>query len=136
MVCIYCDGKTDVINSRPQKRLNRVWRRRHCQACRAIFTTIEAGALNESLMVRPKTPKQALQPFLRDKLYLSVVASCRHRKNAVTDATALTDTVIGKLTKATDSGVVYRDQLRTIVKEALQRFDQVAAVHYSAFHKD
>ena len=27
MVCIYCSGKTDVINSRPQKRLNRIWRR-------------------------------------------------------------------------------------------------------------
>ncbi|MEO6513185.1 MAG: hypothetical protein ABIR37_00720 [Candidatus Saccharimonadales bacterium] len=136
MVCIYCGNKTDVINSRPQKRYNKVWRRRHCEACGATFTSIEAAALSEGLVIASKGPKPTYRPFLRDKLFLSVYNSCQHRTTAVADATALTDTILGKLPSISTNGLVDRVSLRKSTLLVLERFDTSAAVHYAAFHKD
>lgn len=134
MVCLYCDGSTRVINSRPQKRLNRIWRRRQCAKCQATFTTIEGAALSESLVTR--TPaKTTLTPFLRDKLYLSVYNSLQHRDNAIQDATGLTDTIMSQLSAATAGGIVHTDRLVIITHDVLKHFDTAAAVHYAAFHK-
>lgn len=135
MVCIYCGNKTSVTNSRPQKRLNRTWRRRQCDACRAIFTSIEQAALAEGHVVTPKASEKQLQPFERDKLLISIYSSCQHRENAVRDATALTDTVVGRLSDYSDGAIIDRDQLKTTVAAVLERFDNAAAVHYAAFHK-
>lgn len=134
MVCIYCGNKTDVANSRPQKRHNKVWRRRHCPSCGAIFTSIEAAALSESLVVAKKSSKPGYQPFQRDKLFLSVYRSCQHRKHAVADATALTDTILGHLPAISRDGLVDRAALKATALSVLQRFDNAAAVHYAAFH--
>lgn len=136
MVCIYCGNKTDVINSRPQKRHNKVWRRRRCTACEAVFTTSEAAALAESLMVRSGSHKDELTPFMRDKLFLSIYNSCQHRPSAVQDATALTDTVISRLPITASSGLLRSSQLKNTIMTVLTRFDGVAAVHYAAFHKN
>lgn len=136
MVCIYCGNKTDVINSRPQKRHNKVWRRRRCTACGAVFSSAEAATLSESLMVASKASKTALHPFLRDKLFLSVYNSCQHRPTAVADATALSDTILGQLPAISQNGLVDRTALKERTLQVLERFDSVAAVHYAAFHKD
>ena len=133
MVCIYCGGPTDITNSRPQKRVNKVWRRRRCHNCDAVFTTIEAAGLTDSLLVRNKG---RLQPFSRDKLFLSIYNSCKHRKTAVNDATALTDTVLGRLPAILNEAAVERPLLITTIQEVLAHFDTAAAVHYAAFHKD
>lgn len=136
MVCLYCGHKTDVINSRPQKRLNQVWRRRQCVDCQAVFTTTEAAVLADSLMVSAGGTKNLLQPFIRDKLFISIYTSCGHRKTAVTDASSLTDTVLNLLRSHSQNGVIYRQQLIDTVKTVLGRFDNAASVHYSAFHQD
>lgn len=75
-------------------------------------------------------------PFNRDKLYLSIYSSCKHRPNAITDASALTETALSKLIKSQKSsqGLVLRDNLVKIVSETLKQFDDVAYVHYGAFH--
>ncbi len=85
-------------------------------------------------MVRPSTSKSPLTPFLRDKLLVSIYNSCRHRSDALQDAGALTDTVIGKLSEVADEGVIYPDKLSELVHAILLSFDQVAATHYKAFH--
>jgi transcriptional regulator NrdR family protein len=136
MVCIYCGHKTDVINSRPQKRHNKVWRRRRCTACEAVFTTTESASLSESLVIARSTAKAGYHPFLRDKLFLSVYNSCQHRKSAVADASALTETILGDLPTISQNGLVDRQALRETTLQVLTRFDTVAAVHYAAFHKD
>jgi transcriptional regulator NrdR family protein len=135
MVCIYCGNKTDVINSRPQKRHNKTWRRRHCTVCDATFTSIEAAALSESLVIALESSKTGYEPFLRDKLFLSLYSSCQHRKHAVSDATALTDTVLSQLPTISQNGLVDRIALKKHTLAVLQRFDNVAAVHYAAFHE-
>lgn len=130
MVCISCSGDTRVVNSRPQKRHNRVWRRRQCRSCFGVVTTIEAA--DESTFV-VKDSRGALKPFSRDVLFISVYESLRHRKTATSDATALTDTILVAL--QTSHAVVFAShQIREAVQGTLRRFDTAAAVHYEAFH--
>jgi len=73
MVCIYCSGDTQVINSRLQKRPNQVWRRRKCLECGATFTTHELAAYEGSWRV--KSSSAGLQPFNKNKLFLSLYKS-------------------------------------------------------------
>lgn len=133
MDCIYCGHKTTVANSRPQKRLQQVWRRRKCTHCSAIFTTTEGVELGGSLMVRNGTRK--LLPFDRDYLYLSVHSALGHRKDAVSAASALTATIIAELRKATTGAVLERSDVVRHALTVLKRFDTVAAVQYGAYHK-
>lgn len=131
MACIYCGGATRVANSRPQ-RSNTIWRRRKCEVCLNIFTTREAAALDELFMVRSSS--SALVPFSRDKLFLTIYESCRHRPNAVTTATALTQTIINQLTKAHRQGILERDIIVHHAHVVLRRFDPVAATFYAAYY--
>ena len=133
MVCIYCGGKTQVENSRPQKRLNQVWRRRECTQCHAVFTTEEAAELGTSISVRAGTGG-SVSPFNRDKLFVSILKAVGHRKTAVDDASALCATVIAKLLHATDQAAVSpADIVRTTVR-VLKNFDSAAGVQYQAYH--
>lgn len=131
MVCIYCGSSTQVINSRHQKRANHIWRRRQCVNCAAIFTTSEASDLLKSWSV--KKGKQ-LEPFSRDKLFVSLYESLRHRKQATSDATALTDTVITRLYPLVTVGAVASTDIIEVTSVVLKHFDQAAATHYRAFH--
>lgn len=131
MVCIYCAHDTSVINSRHQKRLNQVWRRRKCSACGAVFTTTESIDLSGALRVRRVA---ALEPFSRDTLLFSVYDSLKHRKSAIQDATALTSTIIATLHPLAEATVVDRDVITTVTTSILERFDKIAATHYAAFH--
>lgn len=131
MVCIYCKNETRVINSRPQKRTNRVWRRRTCMICGTTFTSVESVDLSGSIRVRDI---KALQPFQRDKLLLSVYDSLKHRKTALTDATGLTDTIISKLYPLMHDAILNKADIIIISTEVLKRFDKAAATYYKAFH--
>jgi hypothetical protein len=67
-------------------------------------------------------------------LFLSLYDSLRHRKTAPNDAAALTDTLIGKLAACIENGVLQRHALIREATEVLNRFDNVAVTHYTAFH--
>jgi transcriptional regulator NrdR family protein len=133
MICYYCGGDTSVTNSRPQKRSNKVWRRRRCDNCQNIVSTLEAVDYEASLSFASLTGH--LEPFQRDKLFVSVLDSLKHRKTAVADATALTDAATAKLMVCMDSsGAIDRDSLTFQVQLLLHRFDPAAGVQYAAFH--
>ncbi len=132
MVCLYCSGHTKVTNSRVRRRGLHVWRRRSCQACKAVFTTQE-GMLGEHSLVVQKG--QRYEPFLRDKLLISLHGSLKHRKKAVRDATGLTDTVVIKLLPYATNGAIPSREIRRQTTETLKNFDEVAALHYQAFHR-
>ena len=134
MLCIYCGSDTKVINSRPQKRANRIWRRRTCMTCGTTFTSIETIDLAGSIRVRDAA--KALEPFQRDKLFMSVYDSLKHRKAALTDATGLTDTVISKLLPYMKDAVLYKAAITRETIDTLKRFDKIAATHYEAFHPE
>ena len=132
MVCIYCSDETHVINSRPQKRLNQTWRRRKCLNCGAIFSTQEGADYSAAWTVGAVA--DGINPFNRDKLFLSLHNSLQHRPTALSDASALTDTVIQKLRGEVRNGSIRAHTITQVVQVALNRFDKVASVHYQAFH--
>lgn len=134
MVCTYCGYDTNVSNSRHQRRSNTVWRRRKCQACGAVFSTIERADYEKSWIV--EQPNGTLAPFLRDKLFVSVYNSCRHRPTALSDSIALTNTIISVAQKGIENGTLSVRVLASIVLTVLKRFDEPAAVSYRAFHSD
>lgn len=133
MVCIYCSSKTQVTNSRPQKRLHQTWRRRQCKACGAIFTTTELIDMSTSVIV--KHPEGSMTPFSRDRLYLSVLKAVGHRESAIGDAGALTATIIAKLHPKAKNAALSTQDITTMAYETLKRFDSAAAVQYRAYHK-
>jgi transcriptional regulator NrdR family protein len=130
MVCTFCGNPTQVINSRNRKRLNQKWRRRQCKECGAVFTTIEIVDTASALRAQRGND---YEPFLRDKVFLSLYDSLRHRKTAVEDATALTETIMGILTSH-GAPLIDRDEIVKVSVEVLQRFDKVAAALYQALH--
>jgi transcriptional regulator NrdR family protein len=135
MVCIYCGGASRVSNSRSQKKLNRVWRRRNCLSCSAVWTTIEK--LDETGALAVKRPARGqIETFAMDKLFISVYESCRHRKDAAADARALTNTIFSRLLapkKRSKIGLIDINELKNISEQVLQRFDNTAYVHYRAY---
>lgn len=132
MVCVKCNSKTHVINSRLQKRNNKVWRRRQCLKCGIIFSTEESIQYENTWLVT--NASGSYSPFLMDKLRMSLYRSCQHRQTALRDATALTDTVINKLQKKFNNGLIDSRTIAQVSQVALNRFDRAASVHYLANH--
>ncbi|QQS68961.1 hypothetical protein IPP75_03480 [Candidatus Saccharibacteria bacterium] len=131
MVCLYCGGKTEVVNSRPQKRINQIWRRRKCSACGAVFTTNERIDYSATIVVKRKS---GLEPFERDILLVSLATSLGHRPTAVGDAAALATTVTQALLTTAENGVVEVANITAETYTVLSRFDALAAAHYRAYH--
>ena len=132
MVCIYCGSKTQIINSRPQKRSHSTWRRHRCISCQAVFTTQEHVDLATSVAFSGKDGSST--PFVRETLLQSLYESLKHRPNALTEALALTDTVINKLLPRVSQAQLNRTDVIQVAHQVLQRFDRAAAVHYQAYH--
>lgn len=133
MVCIYCGNPTMVANSRLQQRRNSVWRRRRCQSCGALFTSIEQPDFDVSLGFEKDASH--IVPFQRDALFLSLYEACKHRPQAIREASDLTDTVIRKLMNGyVHHGLIKRPDLVTLARETLGAFDTAAQVHYAAYH--
>ncbi len=133
MVCLYCHGETAVKNSRLQKRQNRTWRRRQCQACNATLTTIETYDFATALVV--KRPDGTSAPFNRDKLFVSILTSLGHRNNAMIEARHLTDTVMTRILKTSQKATVQTTDLIANTQKVLGAFDIAASTHYSAYHR-
>lgn len=135
MVCIYCSGKTFVTNSRKNVRTNAVWRRRSCVSCEAQFTSFESIDLAQSLLVRSSSG--TFSAFQRDRLYIDVYESFKHRPNAVTEAFEVVQTIINKIIASLPAeptrGTIDITKVSEITHKTLQKFDTVAATHYKAF---
>lgn len=134
MVCYTCSGETAVLNSRPQKRSNQVWRRRQCTLCDTMFTTTESIDYAKSLLVQ-KPDSRRLAPFERDRLMLSLYKSLGHRPTALADAGGLCATIIAKLAPTADKNVLTTQRIVEVSLVALNRFDKLGAQHYAAFHR-
>jgi len=132
MVCIYCGAKTKVVNSRGQKRLKQVWRRRKCFNCNNIFTTIEHINFSGSLIIENSSGK--IEHFVKEKLLLSIYDSLGHRKDALGDSLAITDTIMSKVLNSLKTPLINRYDLINISASVLSRFDKSAAVHYKAYY--
>lgn len=132
MVCISCGATLDVSNSRPQKRRNQVWRRRHCTQCNTTYTTTERMELGPVLSVNKNGH---LADFSADTLFISLYEACRHRPTAAADARGLADTITSQIVKAATRGQISAVDIVAIATPVLKRFDHAAAVSYAAFHQ-
>jgi transcriptional regulator NrdR family protein len=132
MVCIYCGHKTKTTNSREKKRDKGVWRRRLCPSCQATFTTHEG--VDWTTAIAYKTDTGHIEPFSRDKLFVSIHDSLKHRKDATETATALTDTILVKTIAHITDATVNRHDLVAISTKVLKNFDKAAATTYQAYH--
>jgi transcriptional regulator NrdR family protein len=133
MVCIYCGEKTAVSNSRSSIKYIQTWRRRRCTVCKAVVTSVETYDL--AATIRVKNSVGSLEPFLRDKLLISLYRSLSHRKTALQDSSALTQTTITKLIVPEHRGILSNTLVRDTSLEVLDRFDKAAATHYKAHHQ-
>lgn len=131
MVCIYCGSATSVINSRHQLRSNTIWRRRTCKECGATVTTTECMDLATAILV---VHNLAHEPFSRDRLFVSIYESCKHRKDAQNSATILTDTVIRALYPHIYDALIEKSEIIKTTTKILKRFDEAAGVQYAAYH--
>jgi transcriptional regulator NrdR family protein len=78
--------------------------------------------------------KHDLKPFSRDHLFLSVYNSCKHRANAVSEASSLTQTIINKLVSERPDGIIDSKEIAKQTYLVLKHFDQAAATVYAAYH--
>ncbi len=83
-----------------------------------------------------QAPSGALKPFLRDKLFLSIHRALSHRDDALTSATELTNTAIGKaFRQKSDGAVLPATLIAKVTLESLRRFDPLAGHTYKAYHQ-
>jgi transcriptional regulator NrdR family protein len=130
MVCLYCSEKLRVSNSRTQKSTNSIWRRRSCPACRAVFTSIEAISLENSIRV---SDSKALEPFMKEKLFMSVYESLKHKQKPLQDARDVTETICSKLMRQhIQAATLDRQVIISVATEILRRYDSLAGMHYQA----
>jgi len=84
------------------------------------------------LAVTNRTGK--LSPFIKERLFLSIYKSCQHRKTAIEDAAALTDTAIAHILQHAVDGLILPTHIAAACLATLQKFDTAAAVQYEAYH--
>ncbi len=132
MVCIYCDAKTSVTNSRKRARDKSVWRRHKCTSCSATFTSVEQVDWPQAVLF--KANGSHTEPFSRDKLLISVHHSLQHRKDATEASTELTNTILSRLVHNIVDASISRATVITVTTEVIKRFDKAAAATYAAYH--
>ena len=120
------------MNSRPKKRTRQTWRRRECKDCESIFTTVESIELSGSVLVKYANNDTA--PFVREKLYISVYNSLKHRKDAQTSAIALTDTIISRILPLITNAQLPCSEIAVTTYKILSNFDKPASVYYRSYH--
>lgn len=133
MVCVYCKSATEIVNTRQLARNNTTWRRRRCLKCGSLITTFEEPNYTQ-LWVVIDDRSGKLSPFIRERLFLSLYDSLRHRRTAVTDASGLTATTMAKVAKSCSDGRIERKNLIDIALACLKRFDKAASVYYQAYY--
>lgn len=131
MVCPFCSKDTQVINSRPQKRTNGVWRRRHCYGCERIFTSIEKADLDSSVRVQKRSGD--LEPLSEAKLMISLYRALEHHENAPDMAFELSQTVIRSVLRFANGSLIPSSAIAFEVITALKNFDAAAAIRYQSF---
>jgi transcriptional repressor NrdR len=131
MVCAYCGNNTMVANSRLQKRSNQVWRRRQCEACKAIFTTHESIDMSQALLVDSAGSQV---PFLADMLFADLLTALQHRKDRFIAARELSSTITQKLLKMPEKPHFTSKMISKTTEEVLKSFDKRAWLRYTADH--
>lgn len=130
MNCPYCNSDSKVTNSRLQKRANSVWRRRQCNKCGAIWTTIESmkGSVTYKVM-----SNESLVDFHPELLLISLYEALKHRKSPESDAQYIYGTVLGNL-QNTNEPIFTTTMISSESFKVLKNYDKLAADLYKTLH--
>lgn len=128
MRCVYCGAKTEVTNSRSQRRSNQKWRRRQCLGCKAVFTSHEAIDLSGAIRVGNK-------PFLIDMLFTELLLALQDLPNCYLAAREVTSTVIKELLESDHLPQLTASEISRTAAKVLKRFDRRAWLRYVAEHQ-
>ncbi|MBW3569115.1 hypothetical protein KY385_03230 [Candidatus Parcubacteria bacterium] len=132
MICVFCGKETNVVNSRPGKRHPSVWRRRKCDYCKAAFSSREKPDF--AISVRVKKQAGIYEPFLEDKLFISIKESLSHRSDALEASRQLTDTITAQIFPL-KGGYLKPEEIIATAYAVIRRFDRAAATYYRAHHR-
>ncbi len=141
MKCIYCNHKeTFVINSRATENRARIWRRRECHKCKAVFTTHE-GSLSDNLFLIKRNGKR--QRFIYEKLFASlfvVLDSGKERDNGrqAVLAKAIAEDIVKKIRSAHVKTVTTKEVIQIVHKELTKVSVHFADTYmlYSRYRRD
>lgn len=128
MFCIKCfSDNTKVINSRPSRKVPRIWRRRSCMTCGYTFTTHEMIADDEYVTIEGT-------PLSIARLAFSIaeclpVADVRRADNAFWLARTVGERLLS--TRQPSASV---KELLTCTHEVLQAYDPAAGIQYGLRH--
>ena len=128
MVCIYCQSKTTIINSRYNKELHKTWRRHKCKSCHTIFTTYETIDFKQSIKISNNSGH--IEPFNKNQLFLSIYKSVEHLDNALSAAEIVTDAVLRRIFTIDNLPVIKSSELARITALVLKRYDAAATIRY------
>ncbi len=131
MVCPFCSSTdTNVVNSRAKKRTARVWRRRACLNCSAIFTTNELPNYEQLTVIKRNARKEK---FSYPKLFISVWRACEPLKSPQDTSEAICESIMERVLKQSTNGEVSTEQISEIAGGVLQRYNSGAFVRYISF---
>lgn len=132
MICPFCSQqKTEVYNSRPTAKRNRLWRRRRCNACQRQFTTYESVDMEQLLTV---VVGGHAHPFRKSTLTLSLLKACDHRQDDA--AYWLVETIEQKLLDLAQhhASSITKQDIITCCQHVLSRFDPIAYTKYCSYY--
>jgi transcriptional regulator NrdR family protein len=134
MVCIYCGSETNVTNSRLQKRANNIWRRRKCSKCKSIFSTIEKADYSLSFLVEKSNGN--LEPFAKEKLYISIYKSLDHMPGSPEKAKFITETTMSKLFSRPIKSKLRSSKVAETVAETLKNYNMASFIKYKSYQEN
>ena len=132
MFCINCFHKsTQVVNSRPHKKLPSIWRRRKCTNCGTVFSTSERPSLADNKSI--SLPGGSSEGFNSGKLIISIASAFTHApEKAKYDALWLAQTI--EATLSIEYTVITPEDIAAVTHQVLKQFDELAALQYAAKH--
>lgn len=131
MICVNCfHEKTNIVNSRPQKKSPVTWRRHHCLQCGTIFTTYERPSLEDQLVLNANGSHS---PFSIGKLTSSISRAFQHNKHAADFdsyplALSIQDTLL------INHRNISVDDIAAVTHHIIRNYDKLAAIQYAAQH--
>jgi len=130
MRCVYCFGKTRVLDKRESKE-NAIRRRRECTKCKKRFTTYER--IETRMMVIKKDGRR--EPFNREKIKAGIEKACEKRpisQDKVEKIVVEIEAVLRSYHKPEVSSKI----IGNLIIKKLKKLDNIAYIRFASVYKE
>lgn len=133
MRCPFCGHmETQVKDSRQSEDGATIRRRRHCDSCKARFTTFERVHLRDMNVIKAGGK---IEPFDREKLHYSMKLPLRKRPVKEEELDLVVNSIVRQLELSGEQDIPSR-KIGAMAMEALADLDKVAYIRYASVYKD